>query len=120
MTYDDVLTEIIDGGIMGARHDYAKATHRYQLLGSVDGFEACRGKWPQELFSLLKAANERWEKARQDHAEDYFYHRCYAAEVEWVCNCLSVMMVNAGLEPLIPPTARAYLHMAEIVGVREP
>ena len=92
MTYDDVLTEIIDGGIMGARHDYAKATHRYQLLGAVDGFEACRGKWPQELFSLLKAANERWEKARQDHAEDYFYHRCYAAEVEWVCNCLSVMI----------------------------
>ena len=117
--YNDVLRQIIDGGIAGAQDDYGDEKHCYQLLGSVDGFEVCRDKQPNELVKLLQAARDRQQQAFRDRAEDYWYHRCYAAEIEWVCNCVSVMLMNAGLTTIVPPTARALMQTAEIVGVRE-
>jgi len=114
--YLSFLNRIIDDGISAAREDYAKKPDKLQ--GSVEGFEACRGKTPPELAKILEEARRNTSKAHFDHASDYWKIRCFEAEVEWVCNCVSAILMNQNLPTIIPPTARAYIKAAEIVGVK--
>ena len=120
MEFNTFIGLVIDGGIAGARADYNDGQHHYQLLGSVDGFEACRGKSIPELMVLLHVAGERATQAHREQAEDYWYHRCYQAEIEWVCNCVSALLYNQGLQTIVTPTMRGYMRAAEIVGLDEP
>jgi hypothetical protein len=48
MTFDEVLNNVINDGIEGAKRDYANGSQK--LKGSVEGFEACRGKNIKELI----------------------------------------------------------------------
>ena len=36
----------------------------------------------------------------------YWYARCFALEVEWVCNVVSAMLMNEGRPTIVTPTAR--------------
>jgi len=54
MTYNDLLTRVIDDGIAAARVSYA--TKPDHLRGSVDGFNVCRGKPPAEIEELWRTA----------------------------------------------------------------
>lgn len=126
MTYDDLLHRLIADGIEAARRDYAGADdrRRAKLAGSIDGFEDCRGKQPSEILGILNAARKRTHEARirlhegeiRDH--DYWRVRCREAEVEWMANCVSAVLVNQGLPPIVAPTARAMMAVARIVGVK--
>ena len=123
--YHAFLNRVIDDGIAAARDSYATDPHKQR--GAVEGFEACRGKRPDELAELLTEANRRSNAARElvhnsnEHdvaAQSYWHVRCYAAEVEWVCNVVSCALQNEGRPTIVIPTARAFRKAAEILGVR--
>jgi len=119
MDYYEFLDRIIDDGIAAAEADYEEGP---KLDGSVAGFEACRGKPPRSLKELLEQASAETHNALIANVpeEDYWRIRCYEAEVEWVCNCVSVLLMSTDDVPVIvPPTARAALKVASIVGVAE-
>jgi hypothetical protein len=71
------------------------------------------------LAELLEAARHASQDARDRQDDKYWFYRCYEAEVEWVCNCVSVILHNHGMPVIIHPTSRAYLHMATILGVKQ-
>jgi hypothetical protein len=123
ITYVDFLETVINDGIRAAERDYA--TERSKREGAVTGFEACRGKAPQELGPLLAQAH-RDTRAHRNVANDdgsdlamnnYWQARCYELEIEWVCNVVSAMLVNQMLPPIVPPTARGMRKAAEVLGV---
>lgn len=117
-TYNQLLDRVISDGIAAARRDYAnKPDH---LIGAVEGFEECRGKTPTDLIALYTRAEARAHEARRTHVDDYWRWRCRTLEIEWVCNVVSVGIVNNGGQPLLTwlPTSRGAMKYAEIVGVR--
>jgi hypothetical protein len=116
MEYLKFLERIINDGIEAARKDYANAPD--ELKGAVAGFEACRGKQPAELAALHLEAQSRTREAFRLRVENYWEIRCYDAEIEWVCNCVSAVMLNQGLPVIVNPTARGMMKAAEVVGVR--
>lgn len=124
MTYDEFLTRIIDDGIEAARKSYSQPKQRAKLEGSLEGFEACRGLNPAQLLALLEDAGQRVEAARRrvdDGADidEYWKERCRESEIEWTANCLSAVLANQGMKPIVPPTARGVMKAAEVVGVEE-
>lgn len=114
MTHAEFLDRIIDDGILAARHDYNRPND-IRLSGAVAGFTSCRYMTPTELTALLVAARQNTLDHFQRNSETYWYHRCAEAEIEWVCNCLSAVLVQAGLSPIVPVTARAFMKAAEIL-----
>ena len=123
MTYEDLLHRLIKEGIAAARADYQD--HPAKLAGSIDGFEACRGKQPLEILELLEQARIHTEQAfvrvneKEISDDEYWKTRCHMMEIEWMANCVSAMLVNQGLPPIVYPTYRAVLAVARIVGVKE-
>lgn len=127
MNYDEFLTAVIERGIKGAKLDYEKKPSK--LKGAVDGFTACRGKDPAMLKELLRRARQYTNGAKVSRrtkdavtSDRYWEIRCFELEVEWVCNCVSVLLMNNGgdgKDVIVPPTARAVIAVADIVGVRE-
>lgn len=92
MNYNDYLNGVIDGGIEGAKRSYSNpnnSNHPMMLEGAIAGFEACRGKSPEELGVLLGEAGKNTTRAMLEDLPDYWRHRCFHAEIEWVCNCVS-------------------------------
>jgi hypothetical protein len=117
VNYDEFLMRVIDDGLVAARNSYQ---HRPEKLeGAIAGFEACRGKSPQELQELLQKAFKDTAQARVDGLEInlYWKMRCYEAEIEWVCNVVSAILQNEGKPTIVHVTARAVIKAAEIVGV---
>jgi len=108
--------QLLDDGIAAARVDYAKDPVR--LAGALEGFDACRGKTPEDLTKLLVKSNRRASRAmdrKDDTLDDYWKARCFALEVEWVCNCVSA----ATRVPIAGhlPTCRGAMKAAEVLGV---
>jgi hypothetical protein len=126
MDYDEFLTKVIDKGIAAAKADYSKPHDAPRLKGSIEGFEACRGKDPMELQKLLHEWRTKTHTAYHDVHEkkitddEYWRINSFEAEVGWVCNVISALLMNVGVGPLDPlmPTARAVMCVAEIVGVK--
>jgi len=94
MNYQEFLTKVIDEGIAAARKDYAD--QKDKLNGSIAGFEACRDKTPEELKLLLESSQISTKDAYTNQLVNYWWFRCYEAEVEWVCNVVSAMLYNQG------------------------
>lgn len=112
MELQDLLVEAITRGIAEATRAYA---HRELFQkGAVDGFTACRGKEPVELALLLGDARERCQQAYRAKAPDYWYHRLFEAQVEWVCNVASVALHYEGKPTIVVPTGRAVRLVGDI------
>lgn len=115
------IEEVVDGGIEGAKRDYKPGDPK--LIGSIEGFESCRGKNTYQLSLLLKEAKENTQLARtlamdkSINKDEYWKVRCFELEVEWVCNCVSVVLCNEGWPVIVVPTARAFKRACEILGV---
>jgi hypothetical protein len=128
MQYLNALDAVIERGIAGVKESYKDEPHKRD--GSIEGFRACRDKTPGELFEILKTAGERTKQARDDHhngkisIQEYWKIRYAEVQIEWVCNCVSVMLMNQGQTSPFPrhvgPTARAASLVASIVGVASP
>ena len=122
MTYEDLLNRIITDGIAEVHEAYADPKDHHKRDGAIEGFEASRGKTPAELVSLWTAAEEDCSLARSEKMSEQDYWRCRykALQVEFVCNVVSVGIMNSGGVPLLGhlPTYRGAMKYAEIVGVR--
>ncbi len=128
MEYLTALDAIIRKGIEAAKRDYAQSPHKSE--GAIAGFEACRGKTPLELLTLLQEENKKqqdyyWKSSQKEISiEDYWKQTCLAREIEWTCNCVSVILSTMGIPSPFPahvgPTASAYMNVATIIGVRAP
>jgi hypothetical protein len=119
ITHEEFLTRVIDEGIAAARRDYSRPDQKDKLEGSVAAFVACRGKSVLDLAKILAEADVATDAAANCDDEKYWFYRCFAAEVEWVCNCVSAVLHNEGKPVIIPPTARGYMQAAKIIGVKE-
>lgn len=114
MDFNTFLTRIIDQGIEGAKRDYKDR----KLDGALAGFEACRNKLPEDLVPIWENA-EKQALYQMDTPDDgYWYWRCYAAEVEWIINIVSAVLVDQGQKPLLDrfPTAMGVMNAAAILG----
>lgn len=122
MNYQQFLNEVIAGGRAGAIADYTRDDQKLMLAGAMEGFDACINQTPDQLRELLAAAGQRLHQAYLENADDYWKHQCYWAEIEFVCNVVSAMLMNEGQEPIVLPTARGAMRASEILsqGVATP
>jgi hypothetical protein len=112
--YLELLNAIIERGIEASKRDYPDIPrNRQKREGAEAGFKACRGKNPEQLKALLKHATERVNN--KGDLSHYWYWVCYKAEVNWVCNCISVVHQEQDLPIIVTPTARAYQTVADIL-----
>lgn|SRR5512135_803704 len=128
MEYLTALDAVIRRGIEGCKKTYRDAPSK--LEGSIQGFEACRDKTPEELSKLLDEAHKQTEAARhQAHerklsSQEFWKIRHMELQIEWTCNCMSVWLIESGMQSPFPrhvgPTAFAYRNMVTILGVRAP
>lgn len=123
MTYLEFLARVIDDGIEAVKKDYADPEQEPKLRGSIEGFEACRGKSCIELSAILaqamKSSQQAMVRVHESEISDreYWALRCRTAEIQWTCNVVSAMLINQKINPIIVPTARGALKAAEILGV---
>lgn len=118
MEYARFLTRVIDDGIAAAQKSYA--TDQPKLAGAIAAFESCRGKPPDALQAVLLYARGETARVVGGSLSDYWRARVYEAEVEWVCNCVSAVLLGQGKPVLVPPTARGFLKAAQVLGVATP
>jgi hypothetical protein len=109
VTIDDFIRRICEEGERAAKANYAGPERADKLRGSLAGFKICRQATMDGLLPAFKDADERAKDAQQRGADNYWELRCRAAEIEWVMNCVSVVLVNSGDKPLVfgQPSARA-------------
>jgi hypothetical protein len=120
MNYYDFLNKVIEDGISAAKKTY-KDSKNQKLDGALAAFEACRNKMPEDLIEIYTTALSYCENARKNKdSENYWWFRCYLAEVEWVCNVVSAILRNQGLPPLLPnlPTERGFMKAVQILGAQ--
>lgn len=117
MNYEEFLERIINDGIEAAKKDYEGEKEKEKLEGSIAGFEACRGKNPQQLVDEYKKAMQLQQEAFILRVENYWWFRCFTLEVEWVINVVSAGIRIELLSHL--PTARGLFKAAEILGVEK-
>lgn len=123
MNYSEFLTRVINEGILAAKADYINPKEKAQLDGSLEGFEKCRGKSPEEIKELLLSAAKLTADARDLHTSEsteenlsnYWKVRCSEAEIEWVANVVSAVLMNEGYEIIVPPTAHGVMKAHEIL-----
>lgn len=126
MDYFKFLECVINDGIETTKRDYSKPEDSFRLKGSIEGSESCRFKRSDQLEHVLNSARMNSKSAldayiiekNDDLLNEYWYRRCFEDEVEWVCNCISAIMINQGLESIIPPTARGMIKASEIIGMK--
>jgi hypothetical protein len=116
MDFDAFVDRIIADGISAARESYrGKPVH---LEGAVAGFECCRGRDVPGLQAALQVALEEKSAAHRRADPKYWAYACFAAAVEWVCNCVSAALLNQGLPTIVTPTARGFLKAAAVAGTK--
>lgn len=101
------VNRVVDEGIKAAKRDYARSDQREKLKGSIAGFEACRDNEPIDLKLLLDSAHQATETAREDGDEMFWWYRCYEAEVEFVCKCVSVVLMRDKYPKIAEPCSRS-------------
>jgi len=117
MTYEEFLEQIIETGIEGVNKEYEGTSSKQddKRDGSIAGFEACRNKKPAELISEYAKAMKLQQEAFILRVDNYWWFRCYSAQVEWVLNVVSAGTRTSLLSHL--PTAKGTLAAAKILGV---
>ena len=116
MNYYEALKTIIDVGIEAVKTDYKDDLQKME--GSIAGFEACRNLEPSQLGNLLNSCHKATHNAYVSQTKDYWFIKCYEAEVDWVCNVISAILYNQGMEVIVQPTARGMLMASKVVGVK--
>jgi len=121
MTYEQLLDSIISDGIAEVKEAYDDPKDHHKRDGALEGFEACRGKTPEQIVILWSTAEREASslratgEANEQSVKDYWRCRCKVLQIEWCLNVISVGLPAPLLSHL--PTARAAMKYAEIVGV---
>ena len=88
-TYENFLERVINESIAAAKDDYRSPESAQKLEGSIAGLEACRGKSPIQLESILVNARHVTSEACLLNYKDRWKHRCYEIEVERVVSLIT-------------------------------
>lgn len=114
MTYEEFLARIIKDGLAEVQEAYKDQPNK--LKGCINGFKACEDCDPEELAEVLKRAQAQrsWAYTSNDH-DKYWRARMQEAQIEFVCNCVSAMLMNEKKPVIINPTARGLMKAAEII-----
>lgn len=128
-TYDQLLDRLITDGIAEVAEVYkddddpdGSRFYAAKREGAIAGFEACRGKPPEDLVRLYEEAHLDAHSTasvavhRAENLRAHWRQRYYELQLEWVLNVLSVGLSRPLLAHL--PTYRGAMKYAEIVGVR--
>lgn len=121
MTYEKLLERIIADGIAEVKEAYDDPDDRHKRDGAVEGFEACRGKSPEQIVILWSTVEREASLLRTDgeaneqRVKAFWRYRYKVLQIEWCLNVISVGLSKSLLPHL--PTARAAMKYAEIVGV---
>ena len=119
MDYLTFLTHVIEDGLRACKESYAKPEQAAKLRGAIQGFEGCRGSTPEILRINLHRTREFANRlVGHEDVDAYWEAQCRALETEWVCNCVSALLVNEGKAPIIAPTARGVMKAAEVLSRR--
>lgn len=110
------LNAIIDDGIEDIRLNYQRPDQAMKKEGGIAGFSECRGLSDEDLLKLFERAKARRIAAQNSQDHDYWRHRMYELQVEWVLNVLSAAAYNQGLKMLVPPTVRGMTKAGDILG----
>lgn len=121
MSYEEFLSEVTCKGIERAKESYGRTVNGYMLKGAIAGFEACRGKSPQGLLSLLKAERVKTKRLRDRGCsyEAYWEQHCKELEIEWTQSCVDMWCKYTGRTSSLvlgPRWMRATLLVCEILG----
>lgn len=121
LRYQDFLNKVIEESKLNVILDFGSNPKELHCLqGSLAGLEACRNCTPPQLATLLERAAQIHHKAfHQTNLNRYWRITCFLFEVEWVCNVVSVVLANQGMEAIVPPTMRAALMAQQIVSGSE-
>jgi hypothetical protein len=106
MNLGEFTNKVIEQGIESAKYSYSSPKDANCLKGALAGFEACRGKDPDQLRKLLEEAAEAVIKARSDRDENFIEIECYFMEIEWVCNVVSSILLYNKMPSIVHPTGR--------------
>lgn len=122
MRYQDFLTKVVEESTKAASRDYAARTKKAHREGSIAGLKACLDKSPPQLALLLERAERVHKKtiATKTNIGRYWRVRCFFAEVEWVCNVMSVILMTQGMPTIVPPTQRAAKFASELAREAQP
>jgi hypothetical protein len=124
MTLQEFIEIIVVDGIVAVTEDYSSEDEKHKLEGAIEGFNLCKGKNPEQILEeWKKTSDERNIAHRNDVGEkEYWKIACKNAEIEWVLNCISAVLMNEGVRPLLSwhPTARAVMKASEVLGERRP
>lgn len=131
VTIADFINRAIDRGIEGVKESWPGTDERdtARREGSIEGFEACRGKTPTEILDVLANVRRECNEFMQldDSEQDkiaggtglgnhhYWRLRHREVQIEWVANCLSAALVNSGIEPIVPVTARGMMQADRVL-----
>ena len=124
LRYQEFLNKVIDESKLNVMTDFGRSHREGQadskdiacIQGALAGLEACRNCSPPQLSTLLERAAQAHHKAfHQTILNRYWRLTCFLFEVEWICNVVSVVLANQGMEEIVPPTIKAALMAQQIV-----
>lgn len=108
LEYREFMEQVIEISTEAARRDYTKPEQRMMLLGSLQGFKKClRIDGPKELWDLMNLTYQMSRKHQGRHKSHWFF-RCQVAEIEWVANVMSVVLIEGNHRPILSPTLQGY------------
>ena len=120
MTRGELLDAVIDDACTEIPMAYPRPDQRDKRDGGIAGAQSCRGMEDAALLTHLDAATKRSRDAMARRATDYWWHRMFEIQVEWVLNVLSAAAWAHGMPPAMTPTARGLAKAAEVLGVASP
>lgn len=120
MTYREFVVRIITEGVEACERAAFEEPSSPRVAGALSGLEACLGcQSAPELGVLLAfARNKQTAVVREPvpDADQCVFAQGFTHEVEWICNCVSALLLNEGLQPLITPTSRGIMKCSELLG----
>lgn len=107
LRYQDFLALVIDESKLVASNCF-RFSDPYAESGALAGLEACRDKSPPQLSELLERSYRVHHTALHETVmQRYVKITAFLHEVLWVCTVISCVLVNQGIDPIVPPTLKA-------------
>ena len=121
MTYRTFVVSIVGEGVDALERAIVDGDKGPREAGALTGYDACvQCESAPELGILLAFARNKHTAVIGEplpDADQCVFSAGFVGAVEWVCNCVSALLLNEGLQALTRPTSRGILKCAELLGV---
>ena len=119
MLVRDFLHFLLEDALEEARAAHPGPSDRLAFEGAERALAECRAALCSEdpsrdLGRLLARAREDSEAATANAAPDQWFWFCREAQVEWIANVFSVILMNNRMPTIVPPTRPAAQAVARL------